>query len=259
VTPADTGNLLLNNLPTNTLERLLSKLVRGRVSKGQILGRARGNVDDVYFPVRSVISTVSQMQDGSAVEVGLAGPEGMSPISIAYGSKMSAHTTVVQISDSAYCMKADDLLAEMQNDRMLRERMLAYAEYSFYAASQFAACNRLHSIVERYARWLLMADDRVGGDEFVLTQEYSAQMLGVRRAGVTVVAGQMSEARLISYRRGHIVILDRERLTDAACECYEAVNSELKRLMNYDICRPSSEPHEAGPVSGQLAIRVGAA
>jgi CRP-like cAMP-binding protein len=166
----------------------------------------------------------------------------MSPISSAYGSRISAHTTTVQIADSAFCMNADDFLAEMRNDAALRERMLCYAEYSFVAASQFAACNRLHPIVERYARWLLMADDRVGGEEFILTQEYSAQMLGVRRAGVTVVAGQMSEAGLLSYRRGHVVILDRERLADAACECYQAVNTELERLMHYDIRRNSRSP-----------------
>jgi CRP-like cAMP-binding protein len=233
----ETGNLLLDSLPETTADRLLSKLVRGQLSKGTVLSRTRGVVEVVYFPVRCVISTISQMAGGEAVEVGLAGPEGMSPISIAYGSNVSAHTTVVQIADSAYSMDAGDFLAEMQRDPALRDRMLAYAEYSFGAASQFAACNRLHPIVERYARWLLMADDRVGGDEFVLTQEYSAQMLGVRRAGVTVVAGQMSEAGLIAYRRGHITILDRERLIDATCECYDAVNTELQRLMGYDIRR----------------------
>jgi CRP-like cAMP-binding protein len=228
------------------VQRLLLKLERKRLAKGQVLSRSRGSVEDVYFPVRSVISTISQMSDGQAVEVGLAGFEGMSPIAIAYGSHVSAHTTIVQIADSAYSMRADDFLTEMSNNPALRERMLAYAEYSFGAASQFAACNRLHPIVERYARWLLMADDRVGGEDFILTQEFSAQMLGVRRAGVTVVAGQMGEAGLISYHRGHIVIRDRERLTEAACECYEAVNAEMKRLLGYTLRGSETSPDADG-------------
>ena len=238
---APSGNLLLDSLAPSTSERLLPKLATSHLTKGQVLGRARVPVEAVYFPIRSIISTITQMADGEAVEVGIAGPEGMSSISLAYGSRTSPHTTVVQIADSAYCLSAEEFLAEMRTDAALRDRMLMYAEYSFSAATQFAACNRLHPIVERYARWLLMADDRVGGGEFVLTQEYSAQMLGVRRAGVTVVAGQMSEAGLISYRRGHVMILDRERLADAACECYDAVNVELQRLMHYDIRRTASQ------------------
>ncbi|MEA2720765.1 MAG: hypothetical protein QOJ39_2629 [Candidatus Eremiobacteraeota bacterium] len=234
---ADTGNLLLDSLAPGTAERLQSKLSLTHLTKGQVLGRTRMPVEAVYFPIRSIISTITQMADGDAVEVGIAGPEGMSSISLAYGNRTSAHMAIVQIADSAYCMSADEFVAELRTDAALRDRMLRYAEYSFGAATQFAACNRLHPIVERYARWLLMADDRVGGEEFLLTQEYSAQMLGVRRAGVTVVAGQMSEAGLISYRRGHVAILDRDRLAEAACECYDAVNTELQRLMHYDVRR----------------------
>lgn len=208
-----------------------------QVAKGQILASPHVPVEAVYFPLRSVISTITQMDGGEAIEVGLAGAEGMSALSMAFGSRTSAHTTVVQIADSAYCMTADDFMRVLHDDAALSALMRAYAEYSFGAATQFAACNRLHPIVERYARWLLMADDRVGGEDFILTQEYSAQMLGVRRAGVTVVAGQMSEVGIISYRRGRVSIHDRERLEDAACECYDAVNRELRRCMGYDIRR----------------------
>lgn len=130
-------------------------------------------------------------------------------------------------------MSADLFLRQLEIDADLRARVFAYAEYSFIAAAQFAACNRLHPIAERYARWLLMADDRVGMREFELTQEFSAQMLGVRRPGVTVVALELSNAGLISYRRGHISILDRQGLEEAACECYSVVNFELQRLMGY--------------------------
>ena len=141
--------------------------------------------------------------------------------------------TVVQIADSGYNMDAQRFLALVNEHAELRDRALAYAEYSFSASTQFAACNRLHPIEERYARWMLMADDRVGADEFALTQEYAAQMLGVRRAGVTVVAGTLSEAGLIAYTRGHVRVLDRPGLMEAACECYGVVNAELRRLMGY--------------------------
>jgi CRP-like cAMP-binding protein len=235
---ADTGNLLLDHLPPRTAERLLPQLTRSHMERGQILARVGEPIEAVCFPVRCVVSTIAEMANGEAVEVGIAGPEGMSAVSLAYGSLTSTHRSVVQIADSAYCMDASAFLSEMRADVALRETMLAYAEYTFLAATQFAACNRLHPIAERYARWLLMADDRVGGDEFLLTQEYSAQMLGVRRAGVTVIAGQMSQAGLISYRRGHITIRARDSLADASCECYDTVNDELQRLMKYDIRRP---------------------
>jgi CRP-like cAMP-binding protein len=185
--------------------------------------------------VRSVISTVTRMADGGGVEVGLAGHEGMSALSVVFGSRISPHVTITQIADSAYRLSADVFLQLFKNDAPLRERALAYAEYSFIAAAQFAACNRLHAIDQRYARWLLMADDRVGNGEFVLTQEFSAQMLGVRRPGVTIVAGEMSAAGLISYRRGHIAVLDKPGLEAAACECYGVVNAELRRLMGYGV------------------------
>lgn len=230
-----TGNLLLDACPAPTVARLLPLLSRRQVAKGEVLASPHVPVEAVYFPLRSVISTVTQMDGGEAIEVGLAGREGMSALSMAFSSRMSAHTTVVQIADSAYCISAEDYLRVLHDDLGLRDVMRSYAEYSFGAATQFAACNRLHPIVERYARWLLMADDRMAGDDFTLTQENSAQMLGVRRAGVTVVAGQMSEAGIISYRRGRVTIHDRERLEEVACECYDAVNRELRRCMGYDI------------------------
>jgi CRP-like cAMP-binding protein len=173
------------------------------------------------------------MADGSAVEVGLAGHEGMSALSLAFGSRTTPHTTMVQIPNSAYSMPAEAFLSQLGLDRALNARVLSYAEYSFNAAAQFVACNRLHPVEERYARWILMAHDRVGEGEFMLTQEFTAQMLGVRRASVTVVAGAMSDSGLIAYRRGFISVLDRVALEEVACECYRVVNAELQRLLGY--------------------------
>ena len=189
-----TGNFFLDSLPLEVGERFAPALVLVTLKRGQVLGRPNERTNFLYFPLKSVISTITQMADGLAVEVGLAGHEGIGGLSYAFGSRTSLHTTIVQIADSALRLDADTFEDAVNTERELRERVLAYAHYVFTAAAQFAACNRLHPVEERYARWLLMAEDRVQGPELTLTQEFMAQMLGVRRAGVTVVAGKMSEA-----------------------------------------------------------------
>jgi CRP-like cAMP-binding protein len=228
-----TGNSFLDALPAQSLDALRPALIKMRLERALVLGKPGVRIDHIYFPVHSVISTVATMAGGESVEVGLAGHEGMSALSIVFGSRITPHYTIVQVPDSAHCLEVDTFLERMASDADLRPRVLAYAEYTFIAAAQFAACNRLHPIEERYARWLLMADDRVGRETFDLTQEFSAQMLGVRRAGVTEVAGTLSKAGLISYQRGHVRVLDRDGLKKAACECYHVVNGELLRLMGY--------------------------
>ena len=230
-----TGNSFLDTLPTGVRSHFLEHLEPLTLKQGTILGQAGVAVEYVYFPTGGVISTVALMTDGDAVEVGFAGHDGFSSIALAFGSRVTPHTTIVQIAGSVLRMPAEIFLRVAATDATLLARALAFGEYSFIAATQFAACNRLHSIEARYARWLLMADDRVGGNEFVLTQEYAAEMLGVRRASVTLVAGALSAAQAISYRRGHIRVLDRARLAEAACECYGAVNNELHRLMGYSV------------------------
>jgi CRP-like cAMP-binding protein len=231
--PVVTGNSFLDSLPAHTRVRLAPMLVKRAMSKRQILSQPDAPFTEVFFPVRSVISTLTGTVEGAAIEVGLAGHEGLSPIALAFGSRISRHTTVVQVPDSAHCMDADAFLAELDADAALKQRALLYAEYSFAAATQFTACNGLHPVEERYARWILMADDRAGTPDFSLTQEFSAQMLGVRRASVTTVARGMSEIGLISYHRGQVSVKDRAGLEEAACECYVAVNGDLQRLMGY--------------------------
>lgn len=233
--PLETGNSFLDTLPIHIRSRFAAYLEPRTLKQGVLLGEPGVAIDDVYFPVRGVISTVALMSDGNAVEVGFAGHDGFSSIAVAFGSRVTPHTTVVQIAGSVFRMPAELFLEHMAHDRELHRRALAYGEYSFIAATQFAACNRLHPIEARYARWLLMADDRVGGQPFMLTQEYAAEMLGVRRASVTLVAGSLSAHGAISYRRGNIQVFDRQRLLETACECYGAVNDELQRLMGYSV------------------------
>ena len=228
-----TGNSFVDSLPAATRARIVPLLTLEVMDTGHVVSQPGERFRHVVFPVRSVISTVTLTEEGAAVEVGLAGHEGFSPLPMAFGSVVSPHSTVVQIADSAQCMDAVAFVAEFKADADLRDRCLRWAEYSFTAATQFAACNGVHPIEERYARWILMANDRVGSAEFYLTQEYSAQMLGVRRATVTNIASALSKSGAISYRRGRILVTDRASLEDAACECYQAVNGDLQRLMGY--------------------------
>lgn len=240
-----TGNSFLDRLPGPTRTRLLPLLKMRRVKRGEEVARPDEPFVNVRFPVRSVISTVTLTLEGAAVEVGLTGHEGLSPLPIAFGSLISRHATVVQIPDTALFMDANAFLAEFESDVAFRERCSRYAEYSFSAATQFAACNGVHPVEERYARWLLMASDRVGATEFNLTQEYSAQMLGVRRATVTNIALGLAKQGLIAYHRGTVFVTDREGLEDAACECYAAVNGDLHRLMGYSALHPLSAPSQS--------------
>jgi CRP-like cAMP-binding protein len=232
-----TGNSFLDSLQADTQRRLLPLLTRTSLQRGQVLSEPGVIVESVWFPIQSVISTLTQMADGRSIEVGFAGHEGMSPLSIAFGSLATSHTTIVQIPGSACLMNAASFVQLVNSDPHLSESALAFAEYSFIAASQFAGCNRLHSIDARYARWLLMAEDRTGGEGFTLTHEFTGEMLGVRRASVTDVAIVMSGAGLISYHRGNITVLDRQRLEKSACECYGKVNAELLRLMGYEAAK----------------------
>ena len=233
-----TGNSFIDSLPEPVRSRLLPLFETRRLKAGLVLARPDEPFSDIMFPIRSVISTVMLTVEGSAVEVGLAGHEGLSPLPVTFGSLVSRHSTVVQIPDSALFIGTKAFLAEFRADVALRDQCSRYAEYSFGAATQFAACNAVHPVEERYARWILMANDRVGAREFSLTQEYSAQMLGVRRATVTNIASGLSQKGLISYQRGRVFVIDRDGLEDAACECYAAVNADLERLMGYSAQQP---------------------
>lgn len=231
--PPVTGNSFLDSLSAPTRVRLGRHLTRRVLKRREVLAEPGVPIADVYFPIQSMISTVTQTIEGASVEVGLTGHDGLAPLAIAYGSPVSRHLTVVQVPDSAMAMSAEAFLAELEADPELQRRVLRYAEYSFAAATQFTACNGLHPVEERYARWILMVDDRVGTEEFSLTQEYSAEMLGVRRASVTVVAKALSNEGLIAYRRGVMSVKDRAGLEESACECYSAVNGDLHRIMGY--------------------------
>jgi CRP-like cAMP-binding protein len=248
VTPMDfqtngsrTGNSFLDSLREGSRHRLQSMSQATNLVKDQVLSQAGRPSTEVFFPVHCIISAINLMSDGTAIEVGVAGHEGMSSLSIAFDGRMNTNTSVVQAAGSAFCMSADAFADELRLDPHLRERMTAYIEYSFCAAMQFAACNRCHSLHRRYARSLLMTLDRIGANALSLTHEDSAEILGVRRAGVTVAASALSAAGMITYRRGSITVLDRELLEHASCECYGIVNAHLYRCMGYGARQTTAE------------------
>ncbi len=186
-----------------------------------------------YFPVRGVISNVLTMAAGDVVEVGVVGREGFAGSTLCLAGGKSSSTFYTQIAGSALKVTPDDLRAATVAGG--ERSFAAYVEAQIGSLSQYAACNRLHTTDERFARWLLMAHDRVQGNEIPLTQEYLALMLGVRRPGVSVAAAALQRQGAIEYRRGLIVVVDRTILLDAACECYGVVEDRFADLLHYSI------------------------
>ena len=184
-----------------------------------------GVIEYVYFPVHAVISLVTEMSDGKIVEVGLVGNEGMSGIAALMGDETSPERAIVQIPDHAARAKLSVIQKEFQRGEELQRLLLSYTRKLMIQMAQTAACNACHTAEERLARWLLMCQDRVESNELNLTQEFIAEMLGTRRATVSQAAMVLQEDGLIHYNRGHIKIMDRERLQSAGCECYSAAQN----------------------------------
>ncbi len=225
-----TSNHILAALPPAEYDRLAPHLEQIEMPLGRILYNADEFIEYGYFPTHAMISLVSQQPDGATVEVGLTGFEGMAPISLVLGVDQSPHQCIVQINDGGVRVRADALRAEFKRGGALHDLLLRYAQSLLQQVSQVAACNRLHSVEERLARWLLMSHDRSVSDELPLTHEFIAQMLGVRRAGVTTAALTLQAEGFIRYTRGRITITDRPGLEDFACPCYRIIKTEFDRL-----------------------------
>ena len=224
-------NRLLAALPEAEYQRLIPHLDHVSLSFKQVLHEVGELIEYVYFPHQSIVSALSTMEDGSMVEVGLVGNDGIVGIPAALGDNITATTAMVQVSDSAMRMKASLLKTEFQRGGSFQSLLLRYMQAQYAFVSQNAACNRLHQLDGRLARWLLLVCDRVESKELPLTPEFIGQMLGVRRAGVTEAANTLQKAGLIRYNRGKITILNREGLEAFSCECYEIINGEYTRLL----------------------------
>ncbi|MBX9584407.1 MAG: Crp/Fnr family transcriptional regulator [Gemmataceae bacterium] len=224
-------NRLLAALPGKEFDRLEARMTTVPFGIRDPVYRAGGPVDHVYFPLDGVLSQVVVMEDGGAVEVGTVGYEGMVGASVAFGDPRSQCQVFCQVAGRGRRLPADEFRAECDRGGPLAGLVRRYMLFQAAVAAQGVGCNRLHGIDERCARWLLMTHDRVGTETFTLTQEFLAQMLGVRRASVTVAAGMLQQAGIIRYTRGKITVLDRDRLEAASCECYRAVRAEYDRLL----------------------------
>jgi CRP-like cAMP-binding protein len=227
-----TQNRLLSVMPEALSEKLAPHLKRVALQLGDRLHEPGEEIRDLYFPLSCVLSITLMMSDGTTAETGLVGNREVIGVNAFMGGRETTQTTyIVQHAGSAMKIDASILLKEFDDNKDLRDVMLRYTQAFIAQISQTTACNSLHKIDQRLARWLLEVHDRVEGDELALTQEFMAEMLGVRRAGVTQTAQKLQENGLIRYNRGHIHILDRSRLEGYSCECFHTLQQEYDRLL----------------------------
>jgi CRP-like cAMP-binding protein len=219
-------------LPEQERAQLAPELVQVDLTFKQVLQEIEQPLEHVWFPSAGVVSMVSEMEDGGIVELATIGREGMVGVSLLLGSDRIAQRLLCQIPGSAARMRASRFVKMIDDLPVLRRILLRYALTLLNQIGQGSACNRLHPIEARCARWLLMTHDRVDTDRFPLTQEFLGQMLGVTRPSVSIAAGMLQKAGLIHYVRGTVTILDRPGLEAAACECYAAISAEFRRLVN---------------------------
>jgi len=229
--PAAVQNLLLAALPTGDRDRLVPTLDVVPLKLKDLLHKPGEHIEYVYFPGGGFLSIVTVLEDGSMVEVATIGREGVIGVTaVLDGTPMSSASMVQGESDTCYRMTADAFRREMARREAFYELMTRYSQALVGFIMQSTACNAVHSVEQRLARWLLMAQDRMGTDEFPLTQEFVAMMLGATRPTVTIVAGTLQRAGLITYHRGRITILDREKLESASCECYGVATNLLRAV-----------------------------
>ncbi len=224
-------NRLLTALPREEYDRLLPELEKVPLNLKDILYEANGPISCVFFPLSGVVSLVLILESGMAVEVGTIGNEGMVGTPVFLGADRSPARAICRVPGEALRMEAKLFQEEMRRGGPLQGLVQRSTQAMISHISQSSVCNHLHSVEQRMCCWLLMSHDRVGADEFPLTQESLAQILAVRRPTVTAVAGVLQKAGLISCHRGRMTVLDRKGLEAASCECYRVVKQELHRLL----------------------------
>ncbi|HEY9674560.1 MAG TPA: Crp/Fnr family transcriptional regulator [Waterburya sp.] len=223
-------NRLLAALPSEFKARLEPNLERVSLPFKEVLYEFRELIEYIYFPINAVISLLTIVEEHTLAEVGLVGNEGMVGLSVFLGIEATPFKAIVQVPGEAIRMKADVFKDWVNSDSPLCSLLLRYTHALMFQISQSAACNSHHCVEERCCRWLLMTCDRVQSDQFPITHDFLSQMLGVRRASITVVAGMLQKAGLIRYSRGQMIIIDREGLEAVSCECYRLVKVEEDRL-----------------------------
>jgi len=228
-------NHILAALPAADYARLLPDLELIPMPLGWAVYESGSEMDHVYFPTTSIVSLLYVMENGSSAEIAIIGNEGLVGISLFMGGESTSSRAVVQSAGNGYRLKAKVLKKEFALGGALQQLALRYTQALITQMSQTAVCNRHHSLDKQLCRWLLLSLDRLSNNELVMTQELIANMLGVRREGVTEAAGNLQKDGLIHYTRGHIKILDRAKLEKRVCECYAVVKKEFDRLLPYEV------------------------
>jgi CRP-like cAMP-binding protein len=222
------SNKILLSLPQSEREIVFDNLEFVRLSSNQVLHESGDTLKSGYFCDTGMISILSVFSDGKSVEVGLVGKEGFLGLPLIAGFRTAATRATTQIEGTAFRVDSDRLAVILGRCPTLDRKLQQYSQIMTMEVTQIAACNRLHEVEERLCRWLLMSADRVGGTTLSLTQELLAQMLGTRRSSVTVAAGILQKAGLITYTRGNVSIVNRPKLEAAACECYTLMRGQAK-------------------------------
>jgi len=228
-------NHLLAALPASDYRRLASHLELVPMKLGDVLYESGVQLQYVYFPTTSILSLLYVMEDGASAEIAIVGNEGILGISLFMGGETTPSRAVVQSAGHAFRLKAALLKHEFGRFGPTMHLLLRYTQALITQMAQTAVCNRHHSVDQQLCRWLLLSLDRLQTNELSMTQELIANMLGVRREGVTEAAGKLQDVGLISYRRGRITVLDRQGLEARSCECYQVVKTEFDRLLPYII------------------------
>jgi CRP-like cAMP-binding protein len=221
-------NLILLDLPPKEREMLLPKLEFVRLKTHHVLHEPGDTLKSAYFCDTGLVSILSVFPDGKSVEVGLVGKEGFVGLPLVAGFRTAPTRAVAQIEATAFRVDGEALMVILRQCPSLERQLQQFSQIMAMQVTQIAACNRLHEVDERLARWLLMSADRIGSNSVPLTHEFLAQMLGTRRSSVTVAAGMLEKAGLIAHSRGDVEIIDREKLEEAACECYGLMQRQVK-------------------------------
>jgi CRP-like cAMP-binding protein len=224
-------NHLLAALPDGEYKRILTHLEPVTFKLGESIYESGAQLKHIYFPTTVIVSLLYMMENGASAEIGIVGNEGVVGIALFMGGSTTPNRAIVQSAGSAFKMKANALHDEFIQGGEFQLALLRYTQALITQISQTAVCNRLHPIEQQLCRWLLLSHDRLQSDELKMTQELIANMLGVRREGVTYAAGHLQAEGLIKYARGRITILDRKGLEATACECYRVVKDEYDRLL----------------------------
>lgn len=233
--PHPLQNLLLAALPIEVQERLIPQLELVVLPLGKVVYESGDSLQYVYFPTDAIISLLYVMEDGASAEISVVGNEGLVGIAVFMGGESTPSRAIVQSAGHAYRLAGHRLKSEFNRHGEMMQLLLRYTQALITQMAQTAVCNRHHSIDQQLCRWLLLSLDRLPSNQLIMTQELIANMLGVRREGVTEAAGKLQKLGVIEYSRGHIEVLDRAKLEALCCECYAVVKKETDRLLAHTV------------------------